>query len=132
MKKIAIIDSGVKLNHPAFKNNDIQGFSLRVDLTGRVIKSEDFNDTIGHGTAIYYLINKFTIDCEITNIKIYDKTDDIDQSKFETILEYIYKEYNFNIINISMGIVVCGNTGKMQKNSYKYFNFEEQMYGYKK
>lgn len=114
MKKIAVLDSGVKCNHPAFSNTDIKGLSIQIDKSGEVITSGDFHDEIGHGTAIFYLISKLAKDSDITNIKIYDSQSEISTSDFEHILEYILSTYHFDIINISMGIVMYGNTDKLQ------------------
>lgn len=55
--KLAILDSGVRKDHPAFINKTINGFSLRVE-DNSVKRNEEFNDNIGHGTAIFYLIDK--------------------------------------------------------------------------
>ncbi len=113
--RIAILDSGVRTNHPAFIGKNIDGFSISVDDDGNIVKSEDFDDKIGHGTAIYYLINKLAPNSQIMTIKIYDTFNDIDQNRFEIILDYIKRKTKFDIINISMGIVMCGNTANMQK-----------------
>lgn len=121
MKRIAIIDSGVKCDHPAFSNVQVKGFSITVNDSEKILIDEDFHDEIGHGTAVFYLINKSTHDCDITNIKIYDRSSKISTDNFEHILEYILKSYCFDIINISMGIVVYGNTERLQNicNSFK-------------
>ena len=73
MKKvrIAILDSGVCKDHSAFKNKTICGFSLCVE-NGKVNYYDDFSDDIGHGTAVFYLIERKLKDVCITNIKIYD------------------------------------------------------------
>ena len=60
MKKIAIIDSGVKCDHPAFSNVQVKGFSITVNDSEKISIDEDFHDEIGHGTAVFYLINKST------------------------------------------------------------------------
>lgn len=56
MKKTAIIDSGVKCEHPAFSGSHIKGFSISVNDSGEVLIDKDFYDEIGHGTAVFYLI----------------------------------------------------------------------------
>lgn len=73
MKKIAIIDSGVKSEHPAFSGIDVKGFSITFNQFGKILIDENFHDEIGHGTAVFYLISRFTSDCDITNIKIFNK-----------------------------------------------------------
>lgn len=64
---IAILDSGVNCKHEAFNNQIINGFSLIIE-NGVVKEERDFCDNLGHGTAIYYLVNKETANtfCSIT------------------------------------------------------------------
>ena len=116
MKKvrIAILDSGVCKDHSAFKNKTICGFSLCVE-NGKVNYYDDFSDDIGHGTAVFYLIERKLKDVCITNIKIYDDRHDLDQNNFTKLLDYIYLNYEFDIINISMGFIQCGNISLMQR-----------------
>lgn len=112
--KIAILDSGVRKEHPAFLNKPIKGFSLCVK--GEIVEQNDeFTDNIGHGTAIYYLINKFVEKVEITNIKIYDIYSELMELDFEMLLNYIYCNYDFDILNISMGFLSCGSAANLQK-----------------
>ncbi|MCI9414478.1 MAG: hypothetical protein HFJ79_04760 [Clostridiales bacterium] len=86
--KIAILDSGVRANHPAFNKTRVEGFSLIVDK-GKVYPPKGFIDQIGHGTAIFYLIMKQLKNAEITNIKIYDKNSPLTQETFQLLLTYI-------------------------------------------
>lgn len=118
MKKIniAILDSGVNCKHEMFNNHQVNGFSLKIE-NGCVKEDYDFNDTLGHGTAIYYILNKATSDisCSITNIKIYTEDKMINYDDFCRYLEYIEQNYSYDIINISMGITRIGSTVKMQQ-----------------
>lgn len=115
--KIAILDSGVKRAHPSFEKDQVRGFSLHVK-NNKVELSKDFEDCIGHGTAIFYLINtqlkKDKICAEIFNIKILDSYTHLAQEDFELILKYIYEHFEFDVINISMGFVQCGNISNIQ------------------
>jgi len=119
--KIAILDSGVRKGHPAFESKAVEGFSLKVTETGEIQKGYDFEDTIGHGTAVYYLIKCLIPIADIVNIKIYFDQAEIHQSDFEYILEFIYNNFQFDIINISMGIVNCCSTMKMQAICDKFY-----------
>ena len=118
MKKIsiAILDSGVKREHEAFINQTVSGFSLIIE-NGVVKEDSDFNDILGHGTAIYYLVNKEIPKsfCSITNIKINTNNNSVDYDDFCLYLEYIENNYSFDIINISMGITRIGSTYRMQR-----------------
>lgn len=118
--KIAILDSGVKTTHKEFVGNDIKGFSLIV-CNDTIIKYDDFDDEIGHGTAVYYLINKFTDNVCITNIKIFNNSYQFTGKDFVKILEYLYNNFSFDIINISMGLVRCSETIAMQDICDKFY-----------
>ena len=117
--KIAIVDSGVNKRHPVFKNSNIIGYSLNFQ-NDKIVKSSEFDDEIGHGTAVFYLINKLVSEIGIaseiyiTNVKIYNAESDIDQEQFESILNYLYENCEFDIINLSLGITNCGSTYHMQ------------------
>ena len=51
--KVAIIDSGVYLDHPTLKNAKINGFALNYDeKTETICFSNFYDDVIGHGTAV--------------------------------------------------------------------------------
>lgn len=111
--KVAILDSGVRIDHPAFVNKKINGFSLCVK--GECIeKYDEFIDNIGHGTAVYYIIDKFTENVEVTNIKIFDNNYELEQYDFEILLDYIYRNYDYDVINISMGFLSCGSVDRLQ------------------
>ncbi|MFR1517955.1 MAG: S8 family serine peptidase [Clostridia bacterium] len=112
--KIAILDSGVRKDHPAFSTKTINGFSLRL-IDESVEQYAEFIDNVGHGTAIFYLIDKFIDNVEITNIKIYDTNSELTQYNFEMLLDFICKNYDFDIINISMGFLSCGSVANLQK-----------------
>ena len=113
--RLAIIDSGVRINHPAFLNKQVCGYSLIVNSDGDVIKKKEFDDLIGHGTAIYYLIDKNVDGVEIVNIKIFDDKNQIKSQQFELILNYIYNNDYFDVINISMGIINYGNVDRLKE-----------------
>lgn len=96
--KIIIIDSGVRVNHPKFKEDSIKGFSL---IEGR--KSENFEDDYGHGTAIYNIIRKCNDIADILNIKVPDIEHGTGQNVLVEVLEYIHDNEKADIINLSLG-----------------------------
>ncbi len=112
--KIAILDSGVRQDHPAFANVIVKGFSLKVK-DDKVQVNSDYTDNIGHGTAVFYIVEKFAQNIDITNIKIFDNHSQLSQHDFELVLEYIFLHFHFDIINVSMGFLRCGNVSKLQK-----------------
>ncbi len=121
MIKIAILDSGVMSTHPEFEKDDIKGFGLIIDTHGKVQETGDYEDEIGHGSALFYIIKKRTPLAEITNIKIYRNNYAIGQVDFEKYLQFIFDNYSFDIINISMGLSVVCSTRNLQKICESFF-----------
>ncbi len=122
MFRIAIIDSGIMSNHPAFEKSIIKGIGLAIDHNGNVYETPNYEDEIGHGTALYYLISKNIKNADIVNIKIYRKNEAVRQLDFERYLEFIYSHYDFDIINISMGLTAVKSTEKLQDICQLFYN----------
>lgn len=113
--KIAIIDSGLNINHSKIDSNKItNGYHLKYDeISDNIIISSDINDSIGHGTAIYKIIETLVPDAEITIIKIFDNELTINQTAFEKIMQYIVNNFEFHVINLSLGVVECESTDNL-------------------
>lgn len=105
MKKIriAIIDSGVKKEHPRLIHDDIKGFTFRPEGI-----MEDFSDTYGHGTAIYNIVRKLE-NAEIINIKIPNIEEGVADENIISLLNYIYEKVDVDIINLSLGLSMTDN-----------------------
>jgi uncharacterized NAD-dependent epimerase/dehydratase family protein len=99
---IIIIDSGVKISHKLFANHKINGFAYSGDKT-----INNFDDKYGHGTAIYGIISKCNDFCDITNIKVDGIETGISADELFGLLEYVYKNIDADIINLSFGVAVC-------------------------
>lgn len=106
--KIAIVDSGVFLEHPLIQNC-ANGFTIRGKGT-----IDDFGDQNGHGTAIYEIINNSQIPVEIINIKIQGIENGVEEKELIYALEYIYDKMNVNIINLSLGLSIVENKYKLE------------------
>lgn len=100
--KIAIIDSGVRTNHPMFAKDTIQGFTYTPDGI-----CADFEDTFGHGTAVYGIIRTCCDKADIVNIKIGGIEDGVDENVLIDALDYVYEHLELDIINMSLGIDFC-------------------------
>lgn len=100
--RIVIIDTGTKTDHKAFKGIPLNGFSIINSQIGN-----DINDTFGHGTAIFNII-KSTMDfATITNIKLFNSAESIEESDLIFALEYIYENIECDLINLSLGLSIC-------------------------
>lgn len=107
---IVIIDTGVS-KHIQF-NCELEGIRLLVNNDGHLDYSvdNDFEDKIGHGTAIYGIIKKKAYNSMITNINIFG-SDYILDNEFAIIaaLDYIYNNIDCDIVHMSIGINRCEN-----------------------
>lgn len=118
--RIGILDSGIMVQHPALQNFENKGYSLIINETGNVEVNNCLSDDIGHGTAVYYLLQNALyntdpeIKAEVINIKIHHVGVPLELDEFVKILEFIYKNEQFDFLNISCGIVRCGNISKLQ------------------
>ena len=101
--KIAILDTGVKLSHPALSNATIHGYAISYDGKN-VIISDNFDDNLGHGTAIASIIHSIAPQCEITAIRMFADNLNLEEETLIKVLGYIAENEKFDIINISSGI----------------------------
>lgn len=103
-----IIDSGVNLSHPELVEKKISGIQISHDSSDRLVIKSAFQDQLGHGTAIYSIIRKNApIHTKIFNIKIFDKQEVVDESLLIYALEYIARNIECKVVNISLGLKLC-------------------------
>lgn len=107
MISVAVLDSGIRLSHADFKSACICGYSLIRDDYGKYSVCNDFNDVLGHGTAVTSIIARNTSNIKITCIKVFKSELRIEAEAIIAALEYIYQNEYYDIINISLGITVC-------------------------
>jgi uncharacterized NAD-dependent epimerase/dehydratase family protein len=93
--RIAIIDSGVRLDHPGFAGN----VPVLVDAS-----SADTNEWTGHGTAVYNIIRKVADKADIINFRLVYNEQGVEETELLELLHKIDREYPVDIINLSLGI----------------------------
>lgn len=104
MRKInlAIIDSGVSKNHPAFRND-------RIEIKNIDSESEIYEDNDGHGTAIYGILRKCS-ELSIHNVKVNNIEKGITTDKLIQALKYVMDNIpEIDIINLSLGVNTLEN-----------------------
>lgn len=104
--KIAIIDSGVKCNHPSLRNSflNIIRFSGLAEGEG----------VCGHGTAIYNIIKKTEEFADIINFQVTNKDEEVCYETLISCLRAIRDDYDVNIINLSLGLSLCENIEELR------------------
>lgn len=97
--KIALIDSGVDINHPQLRSADIKTIKYNP-------KKSTFENTIsdcqGHGSAIAHIILRQCVDVEILSIKLLNEKLGASKNDLVNVLKWLYYQ-DVNIINLSLG-----------------------------
>jgi uncharacterized NAD-dependent epimerase/dehydratase family protein len=83
---------------------------------------DDYSDSIGHGTAISYIISSKLPDARIFMLKIFGEKERIDSGDLAFALEYIYNNLSCKVINISLGIRSCANKDAMYAICQKFLS----------
>jgi uncharacterized NAD-dependent epimerase/dehydratase family protein len=96
--KIAIIDSGVRLDHPALSGN----LPILIDVSGA-----DTNEWMGHGMAVYNIIRKATDIADIINFRLVYNDQGVEETELLELLKKIDREYPVDIINLSLGLNIA-------------------------
>ena len=105
--KIVILDSGIRTSHPKLTQYTFSGYNIIND-------SSNIEDRLGHGTAITGIIKNLVPCAEIFAVKIFDNDYYIDFSDLCMALEYIYKNIDFDVLNLSVGLTECPDHNKLE------------------
>lgn len=98
--KVAVIDSGIELNHEAFRKNQISGNSI-VKTGDQWEKRKGVFDSSGHGTACTSVIVNECPNVDIVSIGILDLQGRSNLSALEFALESLL-DTDISIINMSL------------------------------
>lgn len=100
---IVIIDTGIERQHDIFKNLDVV-YAFGVDIVqGKVCRVDQFQDEIGHGTAVAGIIASQCSSAELCIVKIFGESFDVSLDKLVFALCYIEKNFECKLINLSLG-----------------------------
>lgn len=105
-ERIVVIDTGVDINHPVFKNcNIVKKMSVVKCVNSGCYKmSEECNDNIGHGTAVMGILSReCPKDVEFIVIKIFQSDEQSSVEMLTYALNYIVLNISCSIINVSLG-----------------------------
>lgn len=111
--KIAIIDSGIDKCHSQLKNFTFKGVCIK-NQDGLLI-SDDITDTIGHGTAVAYIITKIVPEAEVFIIKLFDKEFNTTTEDLINTLKYIDEQLQPDIIHLSNGVTICDQLDELEE-----------------
>jgi len=100
--KVAVVDSGIASSHPDIgKVNG--GVRIQIDEQGKIRFTQDWFDTVGHGTACAGIIRKKAPDVQLYSVKIFD--DASLSAKGEVLVEAIRwcVDNKMDVVNLSLG-----------------------------
>ena len=100
--KIAIVDSGIRVDDPRLAGAQITGWNIRFGATGHALLGADFHDEAGHGTEVAAAVHQMAPDAELLAVKIMDARlrtcADLMAAGLETA-----SRHGANVINLSLG-----------------------------
>lgn len=112
MIRVATIDTGVNLDHPDLINKNI--ICKQVNDTGVAAYIKGNSDRIGHGTAICGILTQANA-VELTVFKAFDSLDEISEELFISLLDYLYHNEHFDILNLSLGISSVSQYNRLEQ-----------------
>jgi uncharacterized NAD-dependent epimerase/dehydratase family protein len=113
--KIVLIDSGVCTVHPALKDIKSHGIYIKRGQKERSLEiSKDISDSIGHGTAIYYILQKMQPKADIFIVKLFEEQLDVDTELLVDALNYIHEHIKPDIVHLSIGVLACNNREELE------------------
>lgn len=100
--KIAILDTGISKQMSEIVSSF---FELYKDFDGNYkIENQEAYDYLGHGTAITSIIHSLEPKLNLISFKLCNSGNEISANELVYVLEYIYKNIEVDIINISAGV----------------------------
>lgn len=111
--KIAILDTGIDVNHEYLKDNIIGGIAFE-SKGNSILISDDYNDDNGHGTSCASIIKKEFEDVEIFAVKILDKEGESNIQVLEESLRYLL-DLDIKIINLSLSVIDSNDIYDLKK-----------------
>lgn len=115
---VVIIDTGINLSHPEIiKKKDSIKFYFKFEKSkgNIIVKSDEFNDEIGHGTNIFHMISKELDNVTYCIIKLDILYEDTDEEILLNCFDFIEKNIKCKLINFSGGILECSDKEKFEK-----------------
>ena len=99
---VAIIDSGIDINHPDLQGKVKESVEAQADHKRVVFVKTNAGDSAGHGTACAGIISKIAPDADLHSIKVLGAGGMGDGQAFLAGLEYAIKK-RYRLINLSLG-----------------------------
>lgn len=99
---VAIIDSGIDVEHPDLKGKVVESVEARSEERKIVFEKSEAGDSTGHGTACASIISRIAPDTEFYSIKVLGAGNVGNTQAFLYGLDYAIK-HRYRLINLSLG-----------------------------
>ncbi len=99
--RVAVIDTNVDLSHPV-----LQGAKITIDYANGIIANSEAKSK-GHGTAVCSIIYRANPMVDITVYPIFSDLETVEAEMIITLLDYINRNEQYNMINMSIGTTIC-------------------------
>ena len=106
---VAVVDSGIHVNHPHIQRV-LNG--ICIDSTGR--EMPDWNDRLGHGTAVAAAIQDFEPSAELLAVRVFERSLTASVSSLVAAIEWSVLQ-GANLINLSLGVSEPRHTEVMRE-----------------
>lgn len=113
MIKVVILDTGLDRNNQRFDGFYCDGASFSIK-DNSIYKTQEFQDEVGHGTAISNIILNECKDVVVFPIKVIGNEYFTEESVIIEALKYIYDQIDCQIINMSLGLNICTKSAEME------------------
>lgn len=114
MAKVVIIDTGIDINNPRFNNTYGEGVAFHLDKDV-VVMSNDFQDEVGHGTAISDIILNECEEVQIIPVKVIGINYYTEENVMIEALNYVLNNIECDVINMSLGLNTCTRSEELER-----------------
>jgi subtilisin family serine protease len=100
--KVGVVDSGINACHSHVRRVE-GGVRIGLNARGEVVFEDDYNDYLGHGTAIAGVISKKAPDAELYSVKIFDRILSAPALALAKAIEWVV-DNGIKVANLSLGL----------------------------
>ncbi|MDE0223151.1 MAG: S8 family serine peptidase [Spirochaetaceae bacterium] len=100
---VAIIDSGIDIHHPSLEGVPFLGGVSFCQRGGEVEVGDDYDDQIGHGTAVASIVAQKS-SVRILSVKVFHSDMECTEDVLIAALSYLEGRGDCDIVNVSAGL----------------------------
>lgn len=101
--RIAIIDSGIDINHKRLRGCRCTGVSIELNSSDELAITDEYNDSLGHGTSLAAIIHRISPSAELVAVRIFHQELAATERLLCESLNWCLNN-DIDIINLSLGV----------------------------